>query len=219
VPPRPKLIGDKDRLISGALRAKVLAHLAKDKAQPARLAILLADQAGLRCSEIVHLKVSDCDLEAPPYRLMIRGAKHRAKDHVDEQPIPDDLRDDLLVWIDGRAMGPDSYLVSDTAQPWSRQNVYRLVKAVHRACDVPSIYNVHSWRHGYGTRVYKATHDLVLTQRMLRHRSTQPTERYVHMVEGDERVAGLMGVLANASAPAAPVAKTSAKTKTKARAR
>ncbi len=217
MPPRPKLIGDKDRLIAGPLRAKVLAHLAKDKANPARIAILLADQAGLRCSEIVHLKISDCDLETPPYRLMIRGAKHRAKDHVDEQPIPDDLRDELLAWIRGRGLATDSvYLVSQSFSPWSRQNVYRLVKAVHRACDVPSIYNVHSWRHGYGTRVYRATHDLVLAQRMLRHRSTQPTERYVHMVEGDERVTGLMGVLAN-GAPAAE--KKPAKAKTKARAR
>jgi len=209
MPPRPKLVGDKDRLIPAALRAKVLAHVADKRGLPAGIAILLADQAGLRCSEIVNLRIADCDLDAPPYRLMIHGAKHRAKTHVDEQPIPDDLcrvlreRIARLRW--GVAPPDDTCLISATRKPWSRQTVYRLVKSVHAACGVPAIYNVHSWRHGYGTRVYRATKDLILTQRMLRHRSTKPTERYVHMADADDRVKGLLGALSNTPTPA-PVA-------------
>lgn len=219
MPPRPKLVGDKDRLIPAALRAKVLAHLARDKGAPVRIAILLADQAGLRCSEIVNLAVKDCDLAAPPYRLMIRGAKHRAKDHVDEQPIPADLRDVLEQWIDGVHAGllpllsVNSFVVSRSVDAWARQTIYRLVKRVHALCGVPAVYNVHSWRHGYGTRVYRQTKDLILTQRMLRHRSTKPTERYVHMSDADGSVQGLMAGLANAvdEKPAARPAKARAR--------
>ena len=204
MPPRPTLVGDKDRLIPAALRAKVLSHLGQHKVEPVRIAILLADQAGLRCSEIVNLRVGDCDVDAPPYRLMIRGAKHRAKDHVDEQPIPADLRDALKRWISGRGLELPSgqYLVSQSFTPWARQTVYRLVKGVHAACGVPVVYSVHSWRHGYGTRVYRQTKDLILTQRMLRHRSTKPTERYVHMADADDRVKGLLAGLVNAAEPA-----------------
>jgi len=218
MPPRPKLVGDKDRLIPAALRAKVLSYLGQHKNEPVRIAILLADQAGLRCSEIVNLQVKDCDLDAPPYRLMIRGAKHRAKDHVDEQPIPADLADVLATWIRSNQGGllpllsVNSFVISRSVDAWARQTVYRLVKAVHAACGVPAVYNVHSWRHGYGTRVYRQTKDLILTQRMLRHRSTKPTERYVHMSDADGSVQGLMAGLANVDEkPAAKPAKARAK--------
>jgi integrase len=193
---RPKLVGDKDRLIPNKLRLKVLKYLAKqpakapDQVRRVRIALLLADQAGLRAGEICNLLVSDCDLETEPYRLLIRGAKHRSKDHIDEQPIGADLQAALVAWIG--ITPPENHVLTLRSSSYTRQHLHRLVKLVHRACGVPEIYNVHSWRHGYGTRIYKATKDLVLTQRLLRHRSTKPTERYVHMAEGDDRVAGAL---------------------------
>jgi integrase len=194
---RPKLVGDKDRLIPNKLRVKVLKYLAKqspkapDQVHRVGIALLLADQAGLRAQEICNLLVSQCDLETEPYRLLIRGAKHRAKDHVDEQPIGQELRDQLVAWLE--LVPAENHVLTRRSKSYTRQHLHRLVKLVHRACGVPEIYNVHSWRHGYGTRVYKQTKDLVLTQRLLRHRSTKPTERYVHMAEGDERIADVLG--------------------------
>lgn len=37
-------------------------------------------------------------------------------------------------------------------------------------------------RHVFATHIYARTKDLVLTQRMLRHRSILTTQRYVHMI-------------------------------------
>lgn len=187
---RPKLIGDKDRLIPPEQRDEVLAWLKAEARKPGgrqaewtRLAILLADQAGLRVSEIVRLQVRDCDVLRRPYRLLIRGAKHRTSDHVDEQPIGEALAGELRGYVTRKDVPhlERRYVVGMRSVPYSRQAVLLWVKRAHQACGLASVYAIHSWRHGYGTRIYLETRDLVMTQRMLRHRSTGPTERYVHM--------------------------------------
>lgn len=196
MPARPKLHGDRDRLMPASLRTAVLEHCdAGDVLGWVRIAILLADQAGLRATEIVRLKVADCRLGRAPYDLLIRGAKHRKTDHVDAQPIGEELRDQLAAWLASGPTEPTDSVLRLADATYSRQHLWRSVMKVHADCQVPEIYNVHSWRHGYGTRIYQQTKDLVLTQRMLRHRSTKPTERYVHMSEGDERIGNVLAAI------------------------
>ena len=203
---RPKLHGDKDRLIPAELRDAVLEHIEGDDVNPhARIAILLGDQAGLRISEVVKLQVVDCDLARAPYRLLIRGAKHRDADHVDEQPIGDDLAEALtqhfdgLFPHDGGRPPVEHFVFGGRETPYTRQHVLTLVKEVYADCGLPSIYNFHSLRHGYGTRIYIETKDLMLTSRMLRHRSSKPTERYVHMATQLEEMGNVLAAIAATS--------------------
>lgn len=206
---RPKLIGSKDRLIPPEERDRVLAFLKADHANDqegpqhalARLAILLADQAGLRISEIVHLQQRDCDVQRKPYRLLIRGSKHRAKDYTDEQPIGGELAVALRPYCmtGSKALKTHVHILGLRRVAYSRQHILTLVKAVHHACDVSEIHGAHSWRHGYGTRIYLETKDLVLTSRMLRHRSTKPTERYVHMASAMEEMDEVLAAVAATS--------------------
>ena len=220
MPARPKLIGDKDRLIPPALRAQVLAHLKAERpswpAHPcvALLVVRLALQAGLRVSEVAHLRVKDLDLVRAPYRLYVVGGKMRAKDHVAEVPIPPDLAQLLTTHVQGASL--DAYVMGLRPEPFHRAYLYQLVKAAHRACGVPEVYNVHSWRHAYGTEVYRKTKDLVLTKMLMRHRETTTTERYVHMAELDARIAPVMQAL---ELPEEPVPVKSAKVEKKSKTR
>lgn len=198
---RPKLHGDKDRLIPAELRDAVLEYIDAGDANPhAAIAILLGDQAGLRISEVVKLRAADCDIKRAPYRLLIRGAKHRQADHVDEQPIGDELAEELrrqLARVHADEL--NCCVMGGRTSPYTRQHALALAKEIHRACDVPEIYNFHSWRHGYGTRIYLETKDLLLTSRMLRHRSTKPTERYVHMATALEQMGKVLSAVAATS--------------------
>lgn len=215
---RPRLHGDKDRLIPADLRDAVLAYLEDGDANPhARLAILLGDQAGLRIREACRLQVRDCDISRAPYRLMIRASKHRRDDHVDPQPIGKGLAKAIAAHLAAHMLDrvPNRYVLGARVMPYTRQHLLALVKVVHRACALPEIYNFHSWRHGFGTRIYLETKDLVLTSRMLRHRSTKPTERYVHMAIA---VAEMDNVLSAVAATAGSRQK-SPKTPQRARAR
>src|SRR3990172_6553390 len=100
MPARPKLIGDKDRLVPPAMRAKVLTYLqalpADAVQRHALLVVRLASQAGLRVFGV--------------------GGKMRTADHVDEQPIPDDLATFLRAHIAGAP--PDAYVVGRRRVPF-----------------------------------------------------------------------------------------------------
>lgn len=222
---RPKLVGDKDRLIPAELRAHVLAHAearyrkhrlapgCEPRSSAARnagslyFALQLADLAGLRISEVVKLQMRDCDVSRKPYRLMIRASKHRTAAHADEQPIGEELAALLRPWVTA-ARCYDRHVVGWRMRPYSRQWILHLCKEAHQACVVPSIYNFHSWRHGYGTRIYQATKDLVFTSRMLRHRSVKPTERYVHMSQSDDELDNVLAAIAQRPARAAKSTKS-----------
>lgn len=180
MPRRPTLIGDKDRLIPAAQRQAVLDFLASGAGRAhtiARMVILLADRAGLRISEAVRLRRQDCDVARAPFRLLIRGAKHRSADHVDEQPADAEL----ARVIDAARVAPLHYVVGGRPKPYSRQHALACVKAVHRACGLDPVYGAHSWRHGYGTRIYTNSGDLMRTMRLMRHRSLVPTQKYIHL--------------------------------------
>ena len=190
MPPRPKLIGDKDRLIPAELQAKVLAFLERHAAAHpvARMVVWLASRAGLRISEAVRLQRQDCDLDQAPHRLLIRGAKHRAADHVDEQPI--DAR--LAAEIRALRLAPAAYVVGGRDRPYTRQHALACLKAVHRACGLPAVYGAHSWRHGYGTQIYTSSGDLMRTMRLMRHKSPVPTQKYIHLAAAGDDLGELL---------------------------
>jgi len=179
MPARPKLIGDKDRLIPPEQRQAVLDYLEDHagKHAVARMVILLADRAGLRVSEAVKLQRRDADVTRAPFRLLLRGAKHRAADHIDEQPIDAEL----AAAIRAANVPATHYVVGGRDEPYTRQHALVCVKAVHAACGLASVYGIHSWRHGYGTRIYANSGDLMRTMRMMRHRSLVPTQKYIHL--------------------------------------
>lgn len=190
MPGRPKLIGDKDRLIPAAQRQDVLAFLARHgrKYPIARMVILLADRAGLRISEAVALQRKDADVDRAPYRLLIRGAKHRAADHVDEQPIDAELADAIRAL----KLAPAAYVVGGRSKPYTRQHALAQIKAVHRACELSPVYGAHSWRHGCGTRIYVNSGDLMFTMRFMRHKSVVTTQRYIHLAANAEDLGDLL---------------------------
>jgi integrase len=196
VPARPKLIGDKDRLIPADLRQKVFEYLgARPELALVRMAIRLAFQAGLRASEICKLKVARCDIFRAPHRILVVGGKKREATHVDPQPIPAGLARDLAIWIKGWKLDVDSYVIGKGGKHstrYSRQWLWGRVKAVHRACRVPEVFGVHSWRHAYGTLMHQQTGDVLKTQRMMRHRQSTTTERYVHMAEYEAEMTELL---------------------------
>ena len=63
----------------------------------------------------------------------------------------------------------------------------------HVSALLPEGYGVHSLRHRYATRLYGATHDLLLVSRLLGHESVETTQVYVCLPDEGMR-AGLDAV-------------------------
>jgi integrase len=66
----------------------------------------------------------------------------------------------------------------------SRRNLVRALGRAKARCNLEGseLVNAKNLRHLFATRWYAMTRDLVLVQRLLRHRTITTTQRYVHMV-------------------------------------
>lgn len=186
MPQKPRLHGWKDKLILEEDRQRVLAYLVANAddhyVREGALAIHLADKAGLRAEEIAKLQGAHCDIDRKPYRLLVWGGKKRAADHCDEIPIDDDLVNILRPRL-AQLREPTDCVVGARREPYDRRYIYTLVKRIHEACELPSVLAVHSWRHTFITRCYRASKDLVWTSKMARHKNIQITMNYVHAAE------------------------------------
>lgn len=240
---KPRLIGDKDRLIPQAEVERVLAFLdvAAETGQPtpayvarkrrargrdttgrkdawpwfwqqSRFAVRLLLQSGLRCSELAALQVRDCDLGSRPYRILVRGGKKRAADHLDPVMIPTGLADAIAEWVADCA--PTDYVIRNRAgRRCSRRWIYELAKAPMEPLGLNPKFATHHYRHRFATSMMQQTDgDLLFVQKQLRHRSLQPTSVYLHLAdyEGESMEAvERMGLDAgrDAASPPAPAAR------------
>lgn len=198
---RPRLVGEKDRLIPAEQCKALLLFLdrAVKRDRPrwevARLAVLLGMQAGLRAGEMVALRVGDCDLEEGEPRLLVRGGKYRAADHVDPQPIPEDLARELRAATGG---APARWFVLRKLDGagYTTQRIRQLVRGAYDQVRIRRVYTLHSLRHRYGTDIYRATRDHLLTQRLVRHKRSATTDLYVHLSESEVEIAEAMRAIA-----------------------
>lgn len=121
--------------------------------------VLLGAYAGLRAHEVAKLAAED--LADGTLRVLGKGGR------VDVLPIAPVLADALQLWAD--AAGP----------LWpgvSAKTVNRRIQ--RRALKLGIPMRFHQLRHRFGTAVYAATHDLLLTQQLMRHASPQTTAGY-----------------------------------------
>lgn len=136
------------------------------------LMIRLGAEAGLRLSEIAAVHSRDVlDGDAGP-SLIVRGKGDRQR----IVPIPDDLAQritDACGWVfPGRWTG----------------HVEKSYVSRHINRVLPSGWGPHSLRHRYATRMYEATHDLLLVSKLLGHSSVETTQIYVAMPDNRLRV-------------------------------
>lgn len=187
MPNKPRLIGDKDRLLLREDQDRLLHFLdaaVDDDPQQwemPRRVILLALQSGLRASEIAALQIDHCDIGTRPYRILVWGGKKRDGTEVDEVVIPAALANDIAEWAEGRA--PDAPLISKCGgnRFVTRQRIWQWVKGAFRECGLHHKFAVHTLRHRFVTSTWQATGDLLFTQKQARHRTLDMTTRYVHL--------------------------------------
>jgi len=132
--------------------------------------------AGLRVSELTHLKVADIDSERMTLRVVQgKGAKDRYV--ALSVRLLEQLR---LYWASTRPKtwlfpSPDS---GEPLDPTTPQRVYTLAKARAR---VEKEGGIHALRHAFATHMLEAGLDLHTIQRLLGHTSLLTTQRYLHL--------------------------------------
>lgn len=129
-----------------------------------RVWVLLGAYAGLRAHEVAKLHPRDWE----DGTLRVLGKFGR----VDALPIAPVLAQALAPY----ALRPGPCFPDVDARTVSMRIQRRALKAGIRM-------RFHQCRHRFGTAVYAATHDLLLTQRLMRHESPQTTAGYAAVAD------------------------------------
>jgi len=141
-----------------------------------RCLLMTAYSAGLRVSELVHLKRSDID----PERMMIRVEQGKGKKDrytILSQRLLGELRRykqvyQPVMWV---FFGKNRNCPLDIT---AAQKVYNLAK---QKSGVEKGKGIHTLRHCFATHLLEAGVDLVTIKTLLGHNSLQSTQRYLQI--------------------------------------
>lgn len=169
-------VEESDRLLS--LPITTTASGLRDKAM---LELLYA--AGLRVSELLHLRFSDINMELQFLRFIGKGNKERivpfgksAKAAL--QAYLDTARDELL-----RGRKSDYIFLTNSnnniGKPLTREGFYVMIKAYGRQMGVD--ISPHTMRHSVATHMLENGADLRVVQEFLGHADISTTQIYTHM--------------------------------------
>jgi integrase/recombinase XerD len=137
--------------------------------------------AGLRVSELIHLKLQDMNLEAGFVRVLGKGSKERvvpvglyAKKMVDSYlrtARPRILKNKVSPYM----------FIGRGVKPMSRQGFWKLLKRYALKARINKPITPHSLRHSFASHLLEGGADLRSVQLMLGHSDISTTQIYTHV--------------------------------------
>ncbi len=137
--------------------------------------------AGLRVSELIHLKTSDVNLDANLVRVMGKGAKERIV------PIGSRAREITVRWKDQarplvlKQLTSPFLFVARAAKPMTRQGFWKIIKKYAAMAGISRSITPHTLRHSFATHLLEGGADLRSVQTMLGHADISTTQIYTHI--------------------------------------
>ena len=145
-------------------------------------ALSVAYGAGLRASEVIHLKVTDVDSER--MTLRVEQGKGRKDRYAMLSPV---LLQRLRSWwriahAQGRML-PGGWLFPglDPTDPLTARQLNRAVHAAADAAGIDKRISTHSLRHGFATHLLERKVDIRVIQVLLGHKRLGTTAIYTHV--------------------------------------
>jgi site-specific recombinase XerD len=145
-------------------------------------ALGVAYGAGLRASEVVHLKVTDIDSE----RMIIRVERGKGKRDRHAMLSPGLLKILRAWWRDGRAkhkLLPGGWLFpgQNPVDPMSTRQLNRAFHLARNAAEIDKRVSLHSLRHSFATHLLEQREDIRVIQVLLGHKKLENTARYTQV--------------------------------------
>lgn len=132
--------------------------------------------AGLRVSEVAHLKVADIDSDRKLLRVE-QGKGRKDRNAMLSPRLIELLRE---WWLIAR---PTTWLFPgrDPIQPVSSRHIYRVVRETAEAIGIEKRVGPHTLRHSFATHLLEQGVDIRVIQVMLGHTKLDTTARYAHV--------------------------------------
>lgn len=136
--------------------------------------------AGLRVSEVVHLRISDIDSQR--MMLFVHHGKGRKDRYVTlSHRLLGVLREYWKLERPGYWIFPGP----DDRRPLTRASVHKFFKKAVRKTGLIKPITVHGIRHSYATHLLESGVDIRKIQLLLGHRSLRSTQIYTHVARND----------------------------------
>ncbi len=147
-----------------------------------RAALSVAYGAGLRASEVVHLKVSHIDSQ----RMVIRVEQGKGKKDRYAMLSPSLLKALRSWWCYAHSKGkmlPGGWLFpgQNPANPLSTRQLNKACHAATRAAGLDKRVSMHTLRHAFATHLLEQKEDIRVIQVLLGHKKLETTARYAHV--------------------------------------
>jgi integrase/recombinase XerD len=152
-----------------------------------RAMLSLAYAAGLRVSELVHLKFGDVDTSRGVVAAFGKGGKRRLV------PLGEVALTHLSAYLAGRSVEParrarkvspgdlGTLFLSPRGGPLTRQAFWVIVRRYARVAGLRGRVHPHQLRHSFATHLLLGGADLRSVQAMLGHADVSTTEIYTHV--------------------------------------
>lgn len=147
-----------------------------------KAALSVAYGAGLRASEVCHLKLTDIDSE----RMFIRVEQGKGSRDRQAMLSPTLLQLLRAWWREGRRLGkmlPNGWLFPgmDPIAPLSTRQLNRMCKVAAAAAELDKRISMHTLRHSFATHLLEQQTDIRVIQVLLGHKKLTTTARYAHV--------------------------------------
>lgn len=135
---------------------------------------------GIRVSELIHLKLSDVNMQMG-YISCTENGKERIIPfgNIAKQAVADYMdcsRDALLGGHDC-----DTLFINCSGKPMSRQGFWKVLKGYAKDAKITADITPHTLRHSFATHLIQNGADLKSVQEMLGHADISSTQVYLHM--------------------------------------
>jgi integrase/recombinase XerD len=137
--------------------------------------------AGLRVSELIHVKLQDINLEVGFVRTMGKGSKERVVPigTYAKQKISDYLANSRPLLL--RQHASHYLFVAHAGKPMTRQAFWKLLKKYSVIVGIEKEITPHSFRHSFASHLLEGGADLRSVQMMLGHVDISTTQIYTHV--------------------------------------
>lgn len=140
-----------------------------------RCIIYLIYSAGLRLTEVVHLKISD--IQSDRKQIFIRSAKGNKDRYV---ILADTILELLREYY--KIYKPNKWLFEGRPeQQYSKRKIQRILKIAVEKAEINKKATIHTLRHSFATHLLEHGTDLRYIQELLGHKSSKTTEIYTHV--------------------------------------
>lgn len=133
---------------------------------------------GIRCSELVNIKLTDIDMENKIIRIMGKGKKERLV------LFGQKAKDKIINYIQKereKTSLDEKLFLNNRDESLTSRSIQRIIVMFRKFLKIERKITPHKLRHSFATHMLNQGVDLRIVQELLGHKSLSSTEKYTHV--------------------------------------